>query len=375
MEEKQGVKGLRILFALLLAAAMLAGLAGCSQNAGGTVYLSGVSRLRMELSATQEVTEVAGLNRDGTTMAEGLSWRDKTGTELMDELIPLLCEEKPPVVYVDVFSEDKDWEEQLVTDYTERYGTDGTDDTQIGESRAVPVEVRRVTDLDEVGAAALREAETESESAGEETSGAAEESESASEDGAEAEETAASEETSGEGEDTSDAAESETEAESEEDAGEESSEEAARSAGTAAARETETTAARETETAPSSETSAAPLEAETAAPAGTEAPAETEAASENGTSGEAQASAETDAFAETEAEAAEVTEPQESQENQEAAAEGVQEEASGTGIGSQSGASGQGVSGTASQGQGAQRNTEQENASLAGGEVPYGPGW
>lgn len=354
MEKKQGVKGRRLLFALFLTGAVLLGLAGCSENIGGTVYLSGVSRLRMELSATQEVTEVAGLNRDGSTMADGLSWRDKTGTEMMDELIPLLCEEEPSVVYVDVFSDDKDWEEQLVTEYTERYGTDGTEN---GEAHAVPVEVRRVTDLDEVGAAALQAAETENTEA--ETSGAAEESESTSEDGTEAEETAASEETSDEGEDTSDAAESEAEAEPEEDEVAESSEAAARSAGTAAARETETTAARETETAapteaaaatPSPETSAAPLETEPAAPAETEAPVETEA------------------------EAAEVTESQESQENQEAAAEEVpEEEASGSGTGNQSRASGQGASGTANQGQGVQRSTEEN--SLVGGEVPYGPGW
>ena len=46
MEKKQGVKGRRLLFALFLTGAVLLGLAGCSENIGGTVYLSGVSRLR-----------------------------------------------------------------------------------------------------------------------------------------------------------------------------------------------------------------------------------------------------------------------------------------------------------------------------------------
>ena len=61
--------------------------------------------------------------------------------------------EDADTVFVDVFSDDKNWENQTVADYAERYGSD---EESLAEG-ALQVEVRKVTDLDEVGEAVLPE--------------------------------------------------------------------------------------------------------------------------------------------------------------------------------------------------------------------------
>ena len=242
MGRKQSEKRRTVRQTLAFMAAALLTLSGCAGNSGGTVYLSAVSRLKLEISGDGMVREVEALNKAGSALLGDSAFDNRTSTETLDALIPLMQTEDADTVFVDVFSDDKNWENQTVADYAERYGSD---EESLAEG-ALQVEVRKVTDLDEVGEAVLQEetdpTEPDGEThedlvivpAGEETP------EEDGEEGAE--------------ESTEESIEESTE-ESTEDSAEESQEEAedaasARPAETTAARERETTAAARTQAAP-----------------------------------------------------------------------------------------------------------------------------
>ena len=362
MGRKQSEKRRTVRQTLAFMAAALLTLSGCAGNSGGTVYLSAVSRLKLEISGDGMVREVEALNKAGSALLGDSAFDNRTSTETLDALIPLMQTEDADTVFVDVFSDDKNWENQTVADYAERYGSD---EESLAEG-ALQVEVRKVTDLDEVGEAVLQEetdpTEPDGEThedlvivpAGEETP---------EEDGEEGAEESAEE-----------SIEESTE-ESTEDSAEESQEEAedavsARPAETTAARERETTAAARTQAAPetaSPETAASETAApETAAPE-TEVP-ETAAPETAAQETEMPETAEAESEPQEAEAASDETEPEETaeigpgMEGTEAETEAPSETAGG--------------SGTANQGHGAQRD-ESMMVRLPNGEteVPYGPGW
>ena len=362
MGRKQSEKRRTVRLTLAFMAAALLTLSGCAGNSGGTVYLSAVSRLKLEISGDGMVREVEALNKAGSALLGDSAFDNRTSTETLDALIPLMQTEDADTVFVDVFSDDKNWENQTVADYAERYGSD---EESLAEG-ALQVEVRKVTDLDEVGEAVLQEetdpTEPDGEThedlvivpAGEETP------EEDGEGGAEGS--------------TGGSIEESTE-ESTEDSAEESQEEAedaasARPAETTAARERETTAAARTQAAPetASPETAAP---ETAAPE-TAAP-ETEVP-ETAAPETAAPETETPETAEAESEPQEAEAASDETEPEETAEIGPGMEGTEAEIEAPSDAAG--GSGTANQGYGAQRD-ESMMVRLPNGEteVPYGPGW
>ena len=340
MGRKQSEKRRTVRLTLAFMAAALLTLSGCAGNSGGTVYLSAVSRLKLEISGDGMVRQVEALNKAGSALLGDSAFDNRTSTETLDALIPLMQTEDADTVFVDVFSDDKNWENQTVADYAERYGSD---EESLAEG-ALQVEVRKVTDLDEVGEAVLQKETDPTEPDGE----ALEDlvivpagGETPEEDGEEGTE-----------ESTEESIEESTE-ESTEDSTEESQEEAEDAV---SARPAETTAARERETTAAARTQAAP---ETASP---ETAAPETAASET-------AAPETEvpetAAPET---AAQETEPEETAE--------IGPGMEGTEAETEAPSDAAGGSGTANQGYGAQRD-ESMMVRLPNGEteVPYGPGW
>ena len=153
MGRKQSEKRRTVRQTLAFMAAALLTLSGCAGNSGGTVYLSAVSRLKLEISGDGMVRQVEALNKAGSALLGDSAFDNRTSTETLDALIPLMQTEDADTVFVDVFSDDKNWENQTVADYAERYGSD---EESLAEG-ALQVEVRKVTDLDEVGEAVLQE--------------------------------------------------------------------------------------------------------------------------------------------------------------------------------------------------------------------------
>ena len=362
MGRKQSEKRRTVRLTLVFMAAALLTLSGCAGNSGGTVYLSAVSRLKLEISGDGMVREVEALNKAGSALLGDSAFDNRTSTETLDALIPLMQTEDADTVFVDVFSDDKNWENQTVADYAERYGSD---EESLAEG-ALQVEVRKVTDLDEVGEAVLPEETDPTEPDGEThedlviVPAGGETPEEDGEEGAE--------------ESTEESIEESTE-ESTEDSAEESQEEAedaasARPAETTAARERETTAAARTQAAPetASPETAAP---ETAAPE-TAAP-ETEVP-ETAAPETAAQETETPETAEAESEPQEAEAASDETEPEETAEIGPGMEGTEAEIEAPSDAAG--GSGTANQGYGAQRD-ESMMVRLPNGEteVPYGPGW
>ena len=362
MGRKQSEKRRTVRQTLAFMAAALLTLSGCAGNSGGTVYLSAVSRLKLEISGDGMVREVEALNKAGSALLGDSAFDNRTSTETLDALIPLMQTEDADTVFVDVFSDDKNWENQTVADYAERYGSD---EESLAEG-ALQVEVRKVTDLDEVGEAVLQEETDPTEPDGEThedlviVPAGGETPEEDGEEGAE--------------ESTEESIEESTE-ESTEDSAEESQEEAedaasARPAETTAARERETTAAARTQAAPetASPETAAP---ETAAPE-TAAP-ETEVP-ETAAPETAAQETETPETAEAESEPQEAEAASDETEPEETAEIGPGMEGTEAEIEAPSDAAG--GSGTANQGYGAQRD-ESMMVRLPNGEteVPYGPGW
>ena len=352
MGRKQSEKRRTVRLTLVFMAAALLTLSGCAGNSGGTVYLSAVSRLKLEISGDGMVREVEALNKAGSALLGDSAFDNRTSTETLDALIPLMQTEDADTVFVDVFSDDKNWENQTVADYAERYGSDEESLTE-GTHQ---VEVRKVTDLDEVGEAVLPEETDPTEPDGEThedlviVPAGGETPEEDGEEGAE--------------ESTEESIEESTE-ESTEDSAEESQEEAedaasARPAETTAARERETTAAARTQAAP--ETAAPETEVpETAAPE-TAAPETAAQETEMPETAEAESEPQEAEAASDETEPEETAEIGPGMEGTEAETEAPSEAAGG--------------SGTANQGYGAQRD-ESMMVRLPNGEteVPYGPGW
>ena len=327
MGRKQSEKRRTVRQTLAFMAAALLTLSGCAGNSGGTVYLSAVSRLKLEISGDGMVREVEALNKAGSALLGDSAFDNRTSTETLDALIPLMQTEDADTVFVDVFSDDKNWENQTVADYAERYGSD---EESLAEG-ALQVEVRKVTDLDEVGEAVLQEETDPTEPDGE-----------ALEDLVIV--PAGGETPEGDGEEGAEESTEESIEESTEDSTEESQEEAEDAA---SARPAETTAARERETTAAARTQAAP---ETASP-------ET-AASETAAPETVAPETEVPETAAPETAAQETEMPETAEAETEAPAEAA------------------GGSGTANQGYGAQRD-ESMMVRLPNGEteVPYGPGW
>lgn len=362
MGRKQSEKRRTVRLTLAFMAAALLTLSGCAGNSGGTVYLSAVSRLKLEISGDGMVREVEALNKAGSALLGDSAFDNRTSTETLDALIPLMQTEDADTVFVDVFSDDKNWENQTVADYAERYGSD---EESLAEG-ALQVEVRKVTDLDEVGEAVLQEETDPTEPDGE----ALEDlvivpagGETPEEDGEEGAE-----------ESTEESIEESTE-ESTEDSAEESQEEAenaasAHPAETTAARERETTAAARTQAAPetASPETAAPetVAPETAAPE-TEVP-ETAAPETAAQETEMPETAEAESEPQEAEAASDETEPEETAE--------IGPGMEGTEAETEAPSDAAGGSGTANQGHGAQRD-ESMMVRLPNGEteVPYGPGW
>ena len=362
MGRKQSEKRRTVRLTLVFMAAALLTLSGCAGNSGGTVYLSAVSRLKLEISGDGMVREVEALNKAGSALLGDSAFDNRTSTETLDALIPLMQTEDADTVFVDVFSDDKNWENQTVADYAERYGSDEESLTE----GTLQVEVRKVTDLDEVGEAVPQEETDPTEPDGE----ALEDlvivpagGETPEEDGEEGAE-----------ESTEESIEESTE-ESTEDSAEESQEEAedaasARPAETTAARERETTAAARTQAAPetASPETAAPETAapETAAPE-TEVP-ETAAPETAAQETEMPETAEAESEPQEAEAASDETEPEETAE--------IGPGMEGTEAEIEAPSDAAGGSGTANQGYGAQRD-ESMMVRLPNGEteVPYGPGW
>ena len=362
MGRKQSEKRRTVRLTLAFMAAALLTLSGCAGNSGGTVYLSAVSRLKLEISGDGMVREVEALNKAGSALLGDSAFDNRTSTETLDALIPLMQTEDADTVFVDVFSDDKNWENQTVADYAERYGSD---EESLAEG-ALQVEVRKVTDLDEVGEAVLQEETDPTEPDGEThedlviVPAGGETPEEDGEEGAE--------------ESTEESIEESTE-ESTEDSAEESQEEAedaasARPAETTAARERETTAAARTQAAPetaSPETAAPETAAPETAAAQTEVP-------ETAAPETAAQETETPETAEAESEPQEAEASSDETEPEETAEIGPGME--GTEAETETPSDAAGGSGTANQGYGAQRD-ESMMVRLPNGEteVPYGPGW
>lgn len=362
MGRKQSEKRRTVRLTLAFMAAALLTLSGCAGNSGGTVYLSAVSRLKLEISGDGMVREVEALNKAGSALLGDSAFDNRTSTETLDALIPLMQTEDADTVFVDVFSDDKNWENQTVADYAERYGSDEESLTE----GTLQVEVRKVTDLDEVGEAVPQEETDPTEPDGE----ALEDlvivpagGETPEEDGEEGTE-----------ESTEESIEESTE-ESTEDSTEESQEEAEDAV---SARPAETTAARERETTASARTQAAPETAspETAAPetAASETAAPETEVPETAAPETAAQETEMPETAEAESEPQEAEAASDETEPEETAEIGPGMEGTEAEIEAPSDAAG--GSGTANQGYGAQRD-ESMMVRLPNGEteVPYGPGW
>lgn len=115
-------------------------LTGCSGNAEGTIYLTGVSRLKIAVNGDGKVKEIQSLNKAGSTLLGDSSWKGETSDAVLDIIIPLLQSEDAEKVYIDVFSDNKTWESSEAERLTEKYGSQDGDKT--------PVEVRRIKDID-----------------------------------------------------------------------------------------------------------------------------------------------------------------------------------------------------------------------------------
>lgn len=253
--------GIRILSAIALSAAVLS---GCSKKADGILYVSGVSRLKLTVDSGGEVKGISSFNKSGADLAGTVNWKGQSLEDVLDGLLPAMEAEDPETLTIDVYSEDRDREAELVDSLVARYQEEDTE---------IPVTVGRVSDLD-----ALEETLSPLPKEGEESVSAETETESE-------EETAALEESSSE-EESETEEESSSEEESEEETEEESVPETEAPSSAAASQNTEsrrrsnrsseTTAAPTTAPETEAPTTAAPTEAPTTA-APTEAP-ETEAA-------------------------------------------------------------------------------------------------
>ena len=107
MGRKQSEKRRTVRLTLVFMAAALLTLSGCAGNSGGTVYLSAVSRLKLEISGDGMVREVEALNKAGSALLGDSAFDNRTSTETLDALIPLMQTEDADTVFVDVFSDDK----------------------------------------------------------------------------------------------------------------------------------------------------------------------------------------------------------------------------------------------------------------------------
>lgn len=115
-------------------------LAGCSGSTEGTIYLTGVSRLKLTVNSDGKVKDAQALNKTGSALLGESSWKGEALDTALDAIVPLLQNENVETVYVDVFSDDKTWETNEAQRLTEKYGGPGENES--------PVEVRRIKDID-----------------------------------------------------------------------------------------------------------------------------------------------------------------------------------------------------------------------------------
>ena len=103
MGRKQSEKRRTVRQTLAFMAAALLTLSGCAGNSGGTVYLSAVSRLKLEISGDGMVREVEALNKAGSALLGDSAFDNRTSTETLDALIPLMQTEDADTVFVTFF--------------------------------------------------------------------------------------------------------------------------------------------------------------------------------------------------------------------------------------------------------------------------------
>ena len=101
MGRKQSEKRRTVRLTLAFMAAALLTLSGCAGNSGGTVYLSAVSRLKLEISGDGMVRQVEALNKAGSALLGDSAFDNRTSTETLDALIPLMQTEDADTVFVD----------------------------------------------------------------------------------------------------------------------------------------------------------------------------------------------------------------------------------------------------------------------------------
>lgn len=309
--------------ALLIAALALLslwGVSGCSRRTVWTIYVSGVSRLKIEGENERTVKAVEALNKSGKSLAEQVDAKGKTYDEILDLLMPALQRESAEQITIDVISEDKTWENGAVAEISEQFG-------DLGEDGTIPVEVRKIRDLAEAQQAMATGTDIEEDGQSEENG------ETLSEDGNQEDGDGAAGEdaegTSGEGENAGSAESGESEGESSEGEGltETSPETAAEEASGAAAEATAPARAAATEapTRPAATTAPTRPAATTApatAPNPTTAAAEADGASREAPVTEEAPEAETEAAEPAPEEAQEETEPEMTQADQAEEADG-----------------------------------------------------
>lgn len=118
-------------------------ISGCSKKSDATIYLSGMSRIRMNVDSNAQIKDLSSLNKGAKVLVDGLEWKGKKDTDILDAMIQKMQTEETPYIYIDVVSEDKNWEAEEINKLTE-YFSDSAYESEI------PVQIRKVTDLDEI---------------------------------------------------------------------------------------------------------------------------------------------------------------------------------------------------------------------------------
>lgn len=132
---------LRKSFLILCILAAIGMIAGCSRKADGILYLSGNSMLKLTVDSDAKMKDLVALNKTGNNLMEGQEWKGKQEIGVLEELIQNMQSEDAETIYIDVLSEDKSWEAEEIKKLSEHFMGPSYE----GE---IPVEVRKVTDLD-----------------------------------------------------------------------------------------------------------------------------------------------------------------------------------------------------------------------------------
>lgn len=114
---------------------------GCSKNADGVIYLSGVSMMKLTVDSNAKMKDLSALNKAGKSLILNQEWKDKQEIEVLDNLIQGMQAEDAEAIYIDVLSEDKKWMEAEIKRLSDEFMS-----SSYGSE--IPVSVRKVSDLD-----------------------------------------------------------------------------------------------------------------------------------------------------------------------------------------------------------------------------------